>query len=59
MFIIIFFILIQQTLCFHLLNNRGYEGLEMLYDIMKNTFYVSPVVLLTYIISHLNRDLFP
>ncbi|SPN79291.1 Transmembrane domain-containing protein [Brazilian cedratvirus IHUMI] len=59
MYIFIFIVLIQQALCLLLLNNRGYQGLEMLYGIIQNTFYVCSVVLLTYIISHLGWPLFP
>ncbi|SPN78969.1 Transmembrane domain-containing protein [Cedratvirus Zaza IHUMI] len=39
MYIFIFIVLVQQALCLLLLNNRGYQGLEMLYDIIRLSFY--------------------
>nr|WIL03984.1 putative membrane protein [Cedratvirus lena] len=39
MYIFILIVLIQQALCLLLLNNQGYQGLEILYDIIKLSLY--------------------
>ncbi|QIN54223.1 putative membrane protein [Cedratvirus kamchatka] len=39
MYIFILIVLIQQALCLLLLNNQGYQGLEILYDITKLSLY--------------------